>query len=140
MGSTAAAVDHGHGHGHDAHGHHDHDTHGSHYIERDEITRRVLFIMNGFDKVDKTKVSPTASFKEMGLDSLDTVEAILSIEEEFMITMDDQTASELLNLKEVIDGTFALFIFEFLLISCSHDCVTTFVLFIFFKPYSLSGS
>ena len=37
------------------------------------------------DKVDKAKVTLEASFKEIGLDSLDTVEMVMSIEEEFMV-------------------------------------------------------
>lgn len=44
-----------------------------------------------------------ASFKEIGLDSLDTVEMVMSIEEEFMVNLDDEIAANCLTIKDVVD-------------------------------------
>jgi NADH dehydrogenase (ubiquinone) 1 alpha/beta subcomplex 1 len=47
----------------------------------------VLEIVKAFDKVsDPSKISATSSFQnDLGLDSLDTVEVVMAIEEEFSV-------------------------------------------------------
>ena len=43
-------------------------------------------MLKSFEKVDAAKLTPTASFMgDLGLDSLDSVEVVMAIEEEFNI-------------------------------------------------------
>jgi NADH dehydrogenase (ubiquinone) 1 alpha/beta subcomplex 1 len=41
--------------------------------------------------------------KDLGLDSLDTVEVVMAIEEEFIITVPDQIADGLRTVKQTVD-------------------------------------
>jgi len=54
--------------------------------------------------VDKDKVVPGASFvDDLGADSLDLVELIMSMEEEFDIEISDEDAENLATVKDVMD-------------------------------------
>nr|QCI05264.1 Acyl carrier protein [Centroceras clavulatum] len=53
--------------------------------------------------VDSTKVTLDANFTELGADSLDTVELVMAIEEEFNIEIPDKDAEEISNLQQAVD-------------------------------------
>jgi acyl carrier protein len=54
--------------------------------------------------VDLDEVVPEASFvDDLGADSLDLVELIMSMEEEFDIEISDEQAEKLLTVKDVLD-------------------------------------
>ncbi|KAI8868387.1 acyl carrier protein [Ramicandelaber brevisporus] len=70
--------------------------------QKEEITKRILEVLKGFEKVDQAKLSATATFTgDLKLDSLDTVEVVLAIEEEFSIEIPDFDAD---NIKSVGDA------------------------------------
>lgn len=51
----------------------------------------------------RTQVSPSASFqKDLGLDSLDTVELVMALEEEFAIEIPDSEADKILSCADAI--------------------------------------
>ncbi|MFN3194795.1 MAG: acyl carrier protein [Chlorobiota bacterium] len=53
--------------------------------------------------VEESQVTPEASFtKDLGADSLDTVELIMEFEKEFDITIDDSDAEKILTVGDVI--------------------------------------
>ncbi len=53
---------------------------------------------------DKSKIAPEANFtKDLGLDSLDVVEVVMAIEEEFSISIGDQEADEIKSVQQAID-------------------------------------
>jgi acyl carrier protein len=54
--------------------------------------------------VDKEKVVPNASFTEdLGADSLDVVELVMALEEEFGLEIPDEDAEKIGNVQEVVD-------------------------------------
>jgi len=54
--------------------------------------------------VDLNEVVPEASFvDDLGADSLDLVELIMSMEEEFDIEIDDEDAEKMLTVKDAMD-------------------------------------
>jgi acyl carrier protein len=56
-----------------------------------------------FSKVDAIKVSPIARFKEdLDLDSLDAVEVVMAIEEEFGIEIPDSEADKILSISDAV--------------------------------------
>jgi len=54
--------------------------------------------------IDPSKVTPKADFgKELGADSLDQVELVMAIEEEFEIEIEDQAAGQLATVQDALD-------------------------------------
>ncbi|KAJ1777393.1 mitochondrial acyl carrier protein [Coemansia sp. RSA 2523] len=73
-------------------------------LSRSDIQARIFQLLQDFDKVNQEKLSPTADFsKELGLDSLDTVEVVMAIEEEFSVEIPDDEADKISSVKEAID-------------------------------------
>jgi NADH dehydrogenase (ubiquinone) 1 alpha/beta subcomplex 1 len=55
-------------------------------------------------KVDESKITPTASFSaDLGLDSLDAVELVMDLEDEFSIEISDADADSVRSVKDAID-------------------------------------
>ncbi|QLG71649.1 hypothetical protein HG535_0B06950 [Zygotorulaspora mrakii] len=74
-------------------------------VDKNEITTRVIDVIKAFDKTAASKeVSPQTAFhKDLGLDSLDTVELLVAIEEEFDIEIPDKVADELKSVGETVE-------------------------------------
>ncbi|SGY79200.1 BQ5605_C008g05072 [Microbotryum silenes-dioicae] len=70
-------------------------------LNGEAIKARVLDVLGSFEKVDGTKVTETASFtNDLGLDSLDAVEVVMAIEEEFSIEIPDEDADRITTVGE----------------------------------------
>ncbi|HAU28792.1 MAG TPA: acyl carrier protein [Rhodospirillaceae bacterium] len=68
-----------------------------------EITDRVKKIVVEHLGVDETKVTEEASFiDDLGADSLDTVELVMALEEEFGVEIPDDAAEKILTVKDAI--------------------------------------
>lgn len=76
--------------------------HGT-YLDRRDVIDRVLSVVKSSQKVDASKVSETATFKEMGLDSLDEVEVVMALEEEFALEIPDADADKIRSAADAID-------------------------------------
>ncbi|KDN39179.1 hypothetical protein RSAG8_08950, partial [Rhizoctonia solani AG-8 WAC10335] len=71
---------------------------------KDDIQTRVLDVLKSFEKVDAAKLTAASSFTDdLGLDSLDAVEAVMAIEEEFSIEIPDAEADEIKTIQQAID-------------------------------------
>lgn len=54
--------------------------------------------------IDSSKVKPEADFgRELGADSLDVVELVMAIEDEFEIDIEDQSASQIATVQDALD-------------------------------------
>lgn len=76
------------------------------HLSKDQVEERVFNVLKAFDKVATTAPSfkPAASFtSDLGLDSLDVVEVIMAVEEEFGIEIPDEAADSFKTPQEVID-------------------------------------
>lgn len=74
------------------------------FLDRSEVSDRVLGVVKNFEKVDGDKVNEVAKFVEdLGLDSLDVVEVVMAMEEEFTIEIPDNEAEKLTTPAQVID-------------------------------------
>jgi NADH dehydrogenase (ubiquinone) 1 alpha/beta subcomplex 1 len=68
------------------------------------IESRVFTVLQGFDKVNKDNIKTQAHFaKDLGLDSLDRVEVMLAIEEEFNTEFTDEQSDKFSTIFEVVD-------------------------------------
>ncbi|XP_042507424.1 acyl carrier protein 1, mitochondrial-like [Macadamia integrifolia] len=71
-------------------------SHGDDHLDREEVIDRVLDVVKSFPKVDPSKVTPDVHFeKDLGLDSLDTVEIVMALEEEFKLEIPDKEADKI---------------------------------------------
>ena len=77
---------------------------GAGYLDKAEVTDRVVSVVKNFNKVDPAKVSPTSSFgADLGLDSLDTVEVVMAVEEEFAVEIPDAEADKITSVGEAVE-------------------------------------
>ncbi|XP_068343770.1 acyl carrier protein 1, mitochondrial-like [Pyrus communis] len=68
-------------------------SHGDDHLTKSEVTDRVLSVVKSFPKVDPSTVTPDVNFqKDLGLDSLDNVEIVIALEEEFKLEIPDLEA------------------------------------------------
>ncbi|KAM0745646.1 acyl carrier protein [Meredithblackwellia eburnea MCA 4105] len=73
-------------------------------LNADSIKARITDVLQSFEKVDPSKVTPTASFvSDLGLDSLDAVEVVMAIEEEFSIEIPDEEADKITTVAQAIE-------------------------------------
>jgi NADH dehydrogenase (ubiquinone) 1 alpha/beta subcomplex 1, acyl-carrier protein len=73
-------------------------------LDKAEVTDRILTVVKNFDQVDASKVTPETKFTtDLGLDSLDIVEVVMAIEDEFAIEIPDQEADKISSIAEAVD-------------------------------------
>ncbi|KAL5533889.1 hypothetical protein ACEPAG_349 [Sanghuangporus baumii] len=73
-------------------------------LSKPDIQARIFDVVKSFEKVDPSKVSEAAAFAEdLGLDSLDAVEVVMAVEEEFGIEIPDAEADEIKTVQQAID-------------------------------------
>ncbi|KAL5994782.1 Acyl carrier protein 1, mitochondrial [Asimina triloba] len=66
------------------------------HLDKAEVIDRVLSVVKSFPKVDPSKVTLESHFqKDLGLDSLDNVEIVMAIEEEFKLEIPDKEADKI---------------------------------------------
>jgi NADH dehydrogenase (ubiquinone) 1 alpha/beta subcomplex 1, acyl-carrier protein len=74
------------------------------FLDVGEVTERILTVVKNFDQVDASKVKPETKFAEdLGLDSLDIVEIVMAIEDEFAIEIPDQEADRITSIAQAIE-------------------------------------
>ncbi|XP_066517088.1 NADH:ubiquinone oxidoreductase subunit AB1a [Hoplias malabaricus] len=69
----------------------------------DSIRDRVLYVLKLYDKINPEKLQVASHFmKDLGLDSLDQVEIIMAMEDEFGFEIPDAEAEKLMTPEEII--------------------------------------
>ncbi|OCR01142.1 acyl carrier protein [Oscillatoriales cyanobacterium USR001] len=70
----------------------------------DSIFARVTKIVADQLEVDRSKIKPESNFaQDLGADSLDTVELVMALEEEFDIEIPDEVAENILTVQAAVD-------------------------------------
>ncbi|CAL9729213.1 acyl carrier protein, mitochondrial [Monosporozyma unispora] len=74
-------------------------------LSKDDVLTRVKDVIKTFNKnTDAEKISLETAFnKDLGLDSLDTVELLVAVEEEFEIEIPDKIADDLKTVGETVE-------------------------------------
>ena len=73
-------------------------------LDRDIVKQRVMDVVKNFEKVDASKVSENSHFvQDLGLDSLDVVEVVMALEQEFVVDIPDNDAEKIQSIEEAID-------------------------------------
>lgn len=76
-------------------------------VDFDDIQKRVMKVCGKYDKIDSTKLHFASHFvDDLGLDSLDHVEIMMELEDEFGLEIPDQEAEKLMRPSEVAKFIF----------------------------------
>ncbi|CAI9742165.1 carrier, mitochondrial isoform X2 [Octopus vulgaris] len=72
-------------------------------LSLDNVQKRVILVLNLYDKIDANKLTLDSHFiNDLGLDSLDTVEVIMAMEDEFGFEIPDADADRLFRPRDII--------------------------------------
>lgn len=82
---------------------------GAAQVSREQAEERVLGVLKKNDKVDVQKLNLGTPFTQLGLDSLDVVEVMIALEDEFHLEIPDAVADRAQTPKDI-----AQYIYDFL--------------------------
>ncbi|XP_052071692.1 acyl carrier protein, mitochondrial-like isoform X1 [Mytilus californianus] len=72
-------------------------------LQPEEITERVMKVLKAYDKITADKLTEDSHFmNDMGLDSLDQVEIIMAMEDEFSFEIPDSDADRLMRPRDIV--------------------------------------
>ena len=72
------------------------------------VAERVIRVFAEFKKLPPEEIKMSTSFEELGLDSLDGLNLIFELEEEFDLTVPDNQIQEMKSVEQVVTGIEAL--------------------------------
>ena len=70
----------------------------------DELTQRVFKAIAGCKKIPPEKVTIDSEFLDLGIDSMDAVENLFALENEFDITIPDDDVRNVRNVRQMVEG------------------------------------
>ena len=68
------------------------------------IEQKVIEIIEREQHIESGTVKPTSTFAELGIDSLDGVNILFALEEEFQLDIPDAIAQNMKSVQQVVDG------------------------------------
>jgi acyl carrier protein len=70
----------------------------------EELIQRIRTIIANTQRLPIEKVTIDSSFEELGIDSMDGVNILFALENEFNITIPDEAAKQIRNVREMMEG------------------------------------
>lgn len=70
----------------------------------DELIHRVRTVIANTQRIPVEKITIDSSFEELGIDSMDGVNILFALENEFNITIPDEEAKQIRNVRQMIEG------------------------------------
>jgi len=70
----------------------------------DELTQRVISVIAKTQRVASENIAPESTFEQLGMDSLDGVNLLFAVEEEFNINIPDEEAREIRSVGQMVEG------------------------------------
>ena len=77
-------------------------------MSNDEITARILSIIAETQHKELHEVTIDSTFEELGIDSMDGVNIVFALENEFDINVPDDDVKKLRTVREVVEGVAKL--------------------------------
>eukprot|EP00996_Jenningsia_fusiforme_P005375 NODE_6327_length_582_cov_108.230769_g5916_i0.p1 GENE.NODE_6327_length_582_cov_108.230769_g5916_i0~~NODE_6327_length_582_cov_108.230769_g5916_i0.p1 ORF type:complete len:129 (+),score=26.84 NODE_6327_length_582_cov_108.230769_g5916_i0:68-454(+) len=76
---------------------------GLHFIPKEVVTQRILKVVSEFDKVSKEVTDSSHFVNDLGLDSLDVVEVVMALEQEFQVELHSSEAELIHSVRDAVD-------------------------------------
>ncbi|HVW87629.1 MAG TPA: acyl carrier protein [Bryobacteraceae bacterium] len=73
-------------------------------LRADDLTRRILRIIAETQRKDPSLVTTDSSFEELGIDSMDGVNIIFALENEFNISVPDDEVKNIRSVRDMVEG------------------------------------
>ena len=71
---------------------------------KDEVEKKIFDLLKAFDKVDPKKLRIDAHLSnDLGFDSLDRVDVLMAVEEEFNLEIPDEDIDKMLTVKDTVE-------------------------------------
>ncbi len=70
----------------------------------DDLARRVLRIIAETQRKDPSQISIDNSFEELGIDSMDGVNIVFALENEFNINVPDEEVKTIRSVRDMVEG------------------------------------
>ena len=70
----------------------------------DELTQRVIAVIAATQHLDASTVTASSTFEELKIDSLDGINILFALENEFNITIPDDAANSLRSVSDAAEG------------------------------------
>ena len=70
----------------------------------DQFTQRVLNTIAATQRISPEKVTIESSFEELGIDSMDGINILFALENEFDITIPDEQAKSIRSVRQMVEG------------------------------------
>jgi acyl carrier protein len=77
-------------------------------MQTDDLTQRVLRIIAETQRKDPAQVTIDSSFEELGIDSMDGINIIFALENEFNINVPDEEVKSIRSVRDVVEGVVKL--------------------------------
>ena len=73
-------------------------------MSNDEITARILAIVAETQRQDPAHVTVDSTFEELGIDSMDGVNIVFALENEFDINVPDEEVKNIRSVRDMVEG------------------------------------
>jgi len=70
----------------------------------DELMQRVRTVIANTQRIPIEKITIDSTFQELGIDSMDGVNILFALENEFNITIPDDAAKQIRDVRQMIEG------------------------------------
>ena len=69
-----------------------------------EFERKVIGLIAKKKKLDPSAITAAATFQELGIDSMDGINILFALENEFDVTIPDEQAKQIHSIREMVQG------------------------------------
>ena len=70
----------------------------------DELTQRILRIIAETQRKDPAQVTIDSSFEDLGIDSMDAVNIVFALENEFNVNIPDEEVKNIRSVRDIVEG------------------------------------
>ena len=74
----------------------------------DDLIQRVCKVISSSKRIPAERVRVDSSFEELGIDSMDAVEILFGLENEFDISIPDEEVKTVRNVRQMVEGVAKL--------------------------------